>query len=164
VSFEEGKVRCLLKLLFMPKAEGALVRLVAAETGTPRLTMDAFNRTYPTFPILLGTATLAPVKLHLDPRCLLPAMFKAFHDTPLATAFSDYYEQAAPRAAGRTVGLIVPRKGMRNGFLIHGNGLEGLNYHGLSLSYVGKAGAIYVRPFDAMISTIAARGHGWRPE
>lgn len=136
--------------------------------GRGSLTFKAFNGEFPTFPLLLSSSTLGGCKLHLDPHCLLPSLFKQFDATPFVTAYEEFYERESGRANGRVLGLVFRRKGIRHGLIIHGKGIEGVLYRGLSLVYTGgkKAQhALYVRPYQSLLEAIhGSGGSGWRPD
>jgi hypothetical protein len=166
--FEETRVDYLLKALNLGKVAGALWRRSKQETGHATLSFEQFNQEFPSSPLLLGASTLDGAKLHTDARVMLPALFKRFDAAPFVTAFEEFYEREEGRAQGRTLGLVFPRKGLRQGLIIHGEGLEAVFCHGLSLVYVGgtrrRPHSLYVRPFQALVEAVYNKGHGWRPD
>jgi hypothetical protein len=169
-AFEAGKVRFLLRAcgFNVNRTAGLLARREAALGGDVRPTFRAFHDANPSFPLFLAASRLGGRKLHADPTCLLPSLLERFAQSTLAKAFDDCYERAVDPAAGRAVGLVVPRRGLRNGLLVHGGGLEGVAYHGAELRYTGGTKKhphhLYVRPFQAVLAAVYNKGHGWRPE
>lgn len=133
------------------------------ETGTGALTFKAFNEQFHSFPLLLAASRLRGVKLHLEPTALLPAWFKDFTGTPFALEYAEWYRRAAPRAEGRSIGLVFPRKGIRGGLVIHDEMSDYRRFRGFTGVYVGDEKLLFVRPFQTLIDTVWANGHGWRP-
>lgn len=165
--YEESRIAYLLKALNMPKAASRLREEEHRHSGDVRLTCRAFNERYTSFPVLLGTSILGGVKLHLDKTALLPALFRQFDQAPFVRAYEDFFEQHQGDAEGRVLGLVFPRKGIRQGLIILNEELEAVPYHGLTLVYSGgnrkHPCKLYVRPFQLLVEAIYRKGHGWRP-
>lgn len=172
IAFEEGKVNYLLKMfgLNQRKVGSTLRKIEEARSGQADLTLRAFNEGFPTFPMLLGGSRLGSTALHLDPRAMLPALFKEFSQAPFLTYYEDFYEENADRANGRTLGLVFPRKGIRSGLVIYtADSVDEipLGKREAFLAYCsGKRKDRYwliVRTFQKVIEAIHNAGHGWRP-
>lgn len=162
---EERHVRFLLERLHFPAGKKwAMLKLSRERTGVARLTLDLFNELVPNFPLLLGYAN--PGRLHQDNRATLPALFRRFEDAPFVAAYAALFEQAAPLAAGRTVGLLFPRKGVVRGLLMH-NGLA-LWVPGTTITYHGgtreEPTQLVVQAFAAVVEALHAGGRGWKPD
>lgn len=166
--YEEARVTWLLKKFKRPRLSAALRRNEERETGRAVLTLRAFNDEFPTFPILLGASDLDGVRLHLDERAMMPALFKHFDQAPFVIAYERFYEAAEGRAEGRALGLVFPRKAFPQGWIIFDDGLEAVPYHGATFLYEGgtrkERHRLFVRPFQTMVEAIHREGHGWRPE
>lgn len=167
---EESRVTFLLARLGCPRKKYDLLRVAKERTGRPFLSLDLFNEMVPNFPLLMGLAPAAKVhKLHLDSRCTLPALTKHFQEAPFVKAYEEFYEAAEPRAAGRAVTLLFPRKGVPRGYALH-NG-EGLAGYWIPGSFFGCVGGTREYPtqlvahsFAVLVDAIRARGNGWKPE
>jgi hypothetical protein len=95
---------------------------------------------------------------------MIPSLFKTFVKAPFVAAFETFYEQAALRAEGRSVGLIFPRKGIPHGLIIYSGDLDVTIPRSLVWTYTGGTGKmLHVRPFQQLVEAIHNRGHGWRP-
>jgi hypothetical protein len=113
--FEEAKLTLLLKTVGL-NANRVLQELrehVRQTTGGERATFQSFADQY-SFPFLFGVSKLNGVKLHTDPRSLLPSVLQRFDATPFATAYDTFYGDNRRFAHGRLLGLIFPRKGFRS--------------------------------------------------
>lgn len=173
IAFEEGKVSYLLGVfkLNIRKVGNELRQIEEAERGQPNLTFRAFHSAYPTFPLVLGTDRLAGAALHLNPKAMIPSLFKEFSQAPFVTAYDAFYEKNAGRASGRPLGLVFPRKGFKQGMLIHAaetpTDLPLCAKESL-LCYVGGTKKhrhwLVVRSFARVLEAVHNGGHGWRPD
>lgn len=173
VAFEEGKVTYLLKAFKLHVRNASRVLREAQEnaTGTPNLTLSAFNSVFPSFPMYLGASRLGGIQLHLENSAMIPAMFKTFGATPFVSAFDAFYEVSEDRSGGRPVGMVFPRKGFKNGLIIYAtDDLKVLPFgerEGYFAYVSGKKKAqqwLLVRSFQKTIEAIHNGGHGWRPD
>lgn len=173
IAFEEGKVSYLLGVFKfnVRKSSMALRAANATMTGRDDLTFQAFNAEYGSFPILLGTSRLGGISLHLEATAMLPALFKAFGAAPFMTAFDEFYEKNAARASGRTVGMVFPRKGLKNGLIVYAADDPHVLPFGEREAYFTYVGGskkdrhwILVRSFQKTLEAIHNGGHGWRPD
>jgi hypothetical protein len=171
VEFEEGKVRYLLKVFHLSKAaEREIFNRAERDTGKSDLTLDAFNAVFPSFPLVLGASRLDGFQLHLEQAGLLPALFKTFGSTPFVQAFERFYETTIDAANGRSVGLVFPRKGFKNGLIVYA--VDDLQQVSLMeretfMAYVSgkkKKHWLVVRSFQSTLLAVYNSGHGWRPE
>lgn len=164
-SHEASRVNYILQVADLNATNVArkLMKWNEAETGQYALTFRAFHEHYPSFPLLLGTSRLS-TKLHLDPKAMLPAMFKNFRAVPFMVEYEELVRLKTGSEEGRTVGLIVPRKGMPKGLIIHGAGIESIPYQGLSMTFTEDGNEpVYVRSFAHLVAAICRPG-GWIPE
>lgn len=161
-SHEESRVMHILRVcnLNVTQVSRELCRWNEKETGTFALTFRAFHERFPSFPMYLGASRLGGVKLHTDPRTLLPSLYKSFTNAPFVEAFYEWRRLARPAADGRTIGLIVPRNGMPKGLIIHGPGLlESNSYRGVTMTWSdGEAEPLYLRSYADLILAIC---QGW---
>ncbi len=173
VTFEEGKVNYILGMfkLNVRKAGNALRRVEERESGQSHLTLRAFNAVNSSFPMLLGATRLGGMQLHTEASAMIPSLFKEFGGAPFVSAYEKFYEENEPRASGRTVGLIFPRKGFRNGLVIYTTDdpqVIPLSEREGFFTYVsGKKKNrhwIIVRSFQKTLEAIHNAGHGWRPD
>jgi hypothetical protein len=164
--YEEGRVRFLVRALRLtPAAVRQLRQEEERRSGRPWLTLRAFNDLYPSFPILLGADELPCVRLHLDPRAMLPALFRRFRDAPFVQAYERFRASLEVDELGaRAVGLVFPRRGVRHGLLVTDDELAAVPYRGLSLvhSDPGTGSRLYVRLFQNVVEGIYQAG--WRAE
>ncbi len=168
IGYEEDRVSYLLKALKLPASEARRLRAKEEdETTFARLTFARFNEEYPSFPLLLGSSILKGVKLHLDPRAMIPALFKSFDKVPFVTAYEEFYERVQANAQGRAIALVFRRNGFRQGWCLFNDALAAVPYRGVSITYVGGPSKhplyLYLRPFQTMVESIHQQGHGWRP-
>lgn len=164
-SHEASRVNHILKVANVnaTNVSRKMMKWNQAETGQYALTFRAFHEYYPSFPLLLGASRLES-KLHLDPNAMLPALFKKFQKAPFMAEYLDLRRLKYGSEQGRTVGLIVPRKGMPKGLIIHGAGIEGIPYQGLTMTFTADdCEPVYVRSFADLVSAICRPG-GWEPE
>lgn len=170
IQFEESKVSFLLKKLKLPKLDRELRQRWELETSQNRLTFQAFNDAFPSFPVLLGTTKLD--RVHLDARAMLPSLMRNFELAPFVAPYELFYEQNQERAdkEGRLIGLIFPRKGIPSGLIIYtSDDLEAIPFaqKELFLSYLSGKGKdrryLIVRSFGKVLEAIHNYGHGWKP-
>lgn len=171
-SWEDSKVKYLLGVFKIPKQARDVASVAERQTGKPDLTLRAFDEVYPSFPIVLGASRLGGVQLHLDKTAMIPALFKAFGAAPFMKAYEQFYETAAPRAGGRPVGLIFPRKGLKNGMVVYAADdpqIIPFCEREAFFTYVGGKSKkdrhwIIVRSFQKLLEAVHNGGHGWRPD
>jgi len=166
---EYACVQFLLQRLGLAKKKYDLLRLAERRTGRKFLTLDLFHELITNFPLLLSYSWDAGQGLHRNEKATLPALFNCFANAPFLPFYEEWYERAQPGAAGRAVGLVFPRVGIRHGFVLHGGeGLEGVWVPGSVWVYHGgtrdQPTTLYLRPFASLIEALYNRGHGWRPE
>lgn len=171
-TFENGKVESLIKQFKISKDAVREIREFAAEaTGKPDLTFAAFNRRFESFPLLLGASRLDGVQLHLTSSAMIPALFKAFGKAPFVDVFDAFYETNQPRANGRPVGMVFPRKGFKQGMVIYATDdpkAVPLCERETMLAYASGRGKkqhwLVVRSYSKLLEALHNGGHGWRPE
>jgi hypothetical protein len=163
VAYEEARVTWLLKRFKVARLDRELRTADKRAGGEGRLTLASFNDRFPSFPLLLVASRLNGVKLHTDPGSLLPALFKAFDRNVFVVEYEKFYEEAAPRAGGRAVGLVFPRKGFTQGWCIYDGRVGDDHYRGLTLAYRRGNRELFVRPFQTLVEAVHNAGHGWLP-
>lgn len=166
--YEASRVEFILGRCGIPKVKYDLMRECERETGQSALRLRYFNARFPTFPILLGATRLDGVKLHADSRAFLPALFTNFRKAPFVEAYLRFHSEVSVSADGRTVGLAFPRKGLKQGLIIHNGGLDGIWVRGTLLTYTGgtpgETERLYVQAFQPLIEAVYNKGHGWDPD
>ena len=173
-SWEHERVRHLMKKLGMSKEEERkLSKECENFCGDPLLRFDVFRSQYPTFPFLLSANRLRRMQLphidketpnnyqvHADPACFEPARYKQFERVPFVVAFHELQEQVDD--PHQTIGVVFPRKGLRQGMVIHNDLSEQYWLNGSSWVYKAKDGSkLFVQPFEALIMGI--RNARWKP-
>lgn len=167
-AFEGRSLEFLLRTFgMMPRVGRMLRQQYERRTGRYALLFREFNREYPSFPVLLGADRLPG--LHVDARTFLPALFRQFDQSPFALAYEAFYERAEGVADGRAIGLVVSRKGIPRGLIIHnGVDLPQRVFRGLCMVYQGGRGKattrLFVQPFQTLVAELHHGGHGWRPD
>ena len=166
--YEASRVEFLLNRCNMGRWRSRLYSAAEETLGHRVLRLSVFNDFFPDFPIVLGASRLDGVKLHTDKRSLLPALFRDFESAPFVAAYEEFFEANIDKAQGRAVGLVFPRKGLKQGLIMHNGGLDAYWVKGTSLVYTGgtrKAPVqLYVQAYQSLIDAIYGKGHGWRPE
>jgi hypothetical protein len=118
-TFEQRSVEWVLKGLGRTADRPLLRQDCVRRTGLDQLTFVDFQERYPEFPLVLRTRYLD--KLHVDPAMLLAALLKQFARSPLCRAYEaarEDYRAVKGRRQG-PFGLVVPRKGISGGLVIH---------------------------------------------
>lgn len=169
--FEEGKVKLLLGTFKfnVTRAANAIRRVEDEARGRPDLTFRAFAESHPSFPLVLGASRLGGIKLHIDPKSQLPALFKDFGSSPIMLAYETFYERASLWAGERIAGLVFPRKGLKNGLVVYtADAPDALPLCDREAMFCYAGGGkkdrhwIVVRSFQKVLDGIHNGGHGWR--
>ncbi len=153
------------------KAAAALRAAADRAIGQPIVRFTEFNEANPTYPVLLGCSTLGGVKLHLEPTAMLPALINRFSSAPFVAAYEAFYDKVRDAAAGRVIGLVFPRKGVRHGMLIYAADDPQVLPLGEREAVFLYAGGdkkdrhwVLVRAFQKAVEAIHNAGHGWTPD
>ena len=92
-------------------------------TGSTEMTFGDFNDRFPNFPVILTGSSLPGVPaLHRHAGAVHPMWFKSFRNLPFIKFYEDElqrYGAEAFDAAGRPLGMVFPRKGFRDGLIVH---------------------------------------------
>lgn len=159
-SYEEGRVRYLLKFLF-PKTANSLEKQIRNKHGSD-LTFSGFHDEHPSFPVVLG-AVKPSLSLHVDESCFLPNLFNSFTKSTIFKLFDKFFDENYERIAGRPAGLVLQRKGFPHGMVIHT--FEGLSFTGPVLMWPlvsdKETRHLYLHRFDNFLSSV--RESGWTP-
>lgn len=163
--FEQSKVEFLLKTFNMQKLKARLLRR-ARENGSEWLTLSAFNEEFPSFPFLLGTNLLGGTKLHISAACFVPSLYHRTEKAPFVKPYRDFYAANKRHAHGRSIGLILRRKGMPRGIIVHDGGLAGYEKPGMfAATYTGEEGTepqqLFIHSFERLVKAIHDQGDGW---
>lgn len=184
LAFEQRTVHTTLKILGLLKRRWELMGIVQDATGQRELRLWAFNQLFSTFPLVLGCNKLARLELpyahketkqkvtpdtyqiHRDKASAVPSMLLRFSHVPFTIAFKQFHATVAKEAQSRTVGLVVPRKGIvPGGLIVHNDGSEALWVSGTRIVHKfpgAKDRRLYVEPFRVLLAAVVASG--WRPE
>jgi len=159
-SYEEGRVRYLLKFLF-PKTANVLEKQIRNKNGSD-LTFAGFSDEYPSFPVVLG-AIKPSTGLHIDESCFLPNLFNNFTKSTIFKLFDKFFEDNYERIAKRPAGVVLQRKGFPHGMVVHT--FQGLSFIGPVLMWplVSEKDTkhIYLHRFDNFL--VSVRETGWTP-
>lgn len=160
-SFEEDRVRFLLKALKLEKSKSDLLKVGSNLAGRPILFLSVFSQCFPTFPFLLGASRLK-VAVHKDANCNFPALFQNFRNAPFVKAYEELYERIS--VSDRSVGLIFPRNRIQQGLIIHNDEEIAKKVEGMTLTLNTKGKFLFVQPFASVINSIYNHGHGWKAD
>lgn len=131
--------------------------------GGGELTFEGFNDRFPNFPLVLfGTALAGMEPLHRNAGAIHPMWFKSFQNLP----FMPFFEDAAQRmtTGARPFGLVFPRKGFREGLIIHNGDWEAFTADRSSF-HLFKAHEdlnLLVQPYAAFLDHVRD-GIAWTP-
>ena len=128
------------------------------------LTFDGFNVKFPNFPVVLtGTAMAGMKPLHRNTEAIHPMWFKSFRNLPFISFYEDQLV-AADRHDPRPLGLVFPRKGFRDGLILHNGDWEAFSSENSSCHlFKGKGGfTLMVQPYAAFLDHIRD-GLAWAP-
>lgn len=173
--FEQTKVLFTIKQAGERfKREMSKIHEVAQKQDNFLLTFRLFNQTFPTFPFRLYADSLQSLKapLHELPGSAFPNWFKTFTALPVVSMFADIFGTLTPREQQeKPMALIFPRKGFKQGLVIH-NGSDDYVPEGTScMMFVGESRhgkkhhpRLFVQPYVNLLDAIYAHGRGWRPD
>ena len=128
------------------------------------LKFQVFNETFSTFPMVLGISRLGGKHVHRDTNATEPARFRKFSRVPFVEAYSQFYDENYSKQDLRNLGLVFPRKGFKQGMIIHNDESEVFWTSGLCWVYKSKKGQrLYVQPFNDLLAGIKA-SRLWQPD
>jgi len=160
-SFEELRVRFLIKSFKLDKFTKPLLKMGETRTGRPLLLLSCFNEGFPTFPFLLGASRLDKA-VHKDPKCTFPALFQNYRGASFVKAYEELYERIS--VGDKPVGLIFPRNRIQQGLLIHNSELIAKRVEGMTLTLNNKGHFLFVQPLLSVVSSMYNHGHGWKAD
>jgi hypothetical protein len=109
-----------------------------------------------------------PHQLELRQDAILPKWFMEFSHLPFYDVYLAMHERVAEKADGRPVGLIFPRKGIRQGLIIHNGDMDTYVPEKTSCHLYRGGGrhpiVLVVQPYAGFLDHIYKNGHGWVPE
>ncbi len=171
VSQENQYVRFTLNVFKLGKYEKAICQRSHDENGQYRLTFHHFGDEFATFPLRLKLYS-PPKPLAEDATATLPSLMLRFRQATFYEPWIEFYRDRLRSPEGRPSGLVIPRKGIPNGILLHDG--EGLmqNMPGAGLVYNHpnpetedgpEPPRTYIIPFKRALESIFRKGRGWRP-
>lgn len=170
-SAENRYVRFTLNLLKLGKYEKAICQRSQDERNEYRLTFHHFGDEFGSFPLRLKL--YSPAKpLTEDKTAALPSLLLRFRQASFYEPWVEFWRDRQRSPEGRPAGLIIPRKGVPYGILVHdGEGLmrimpgAGLVYnHPNPDSEDGpEPEQTFIIPFRRALESIHRGGRGWRP-
>lgn len=167
---ETRYVRFLLNEFKLGKHEKAISERCKDETGVFRATFHHFCDEFNDFPLRLRLF-LPRKPLNEDPRTQLPALMLRFRETSFYEPYVEFYRESLRYQDGRPIGLVVPRRGIPYGLLVHTDEGVPRDIPGARLAYrhpEPDAGEpepelSYVTPFRIVAQAIYRKGRGWKP-
>jgi len=139
------------------------------QQGGGEVTFEGFNDRFPNFPVVLaGTALAGMEPLHRHSGAIHPMWFKSFRNLPFISFYEDLLHVAgADRYADskfRPFGLVFPRKGFRDGLILHNGDWEAFTADNSSCHlFKGKDGfTLLVQPYAAFLDHVRD-GISWTP-
>jgi hypothetical protein len=115
-------------------------------------------------PIRKNVATPPSYQLHTDVASTVPAMMKTFTRSPLYIAYRRFYDSVSTfDREQRPIGLVVPRRGLRHGLVIHNGSFERFVVNGgaFVLRDADTDLTLVVQPYASFLSSMKAAG--WSP-
>lgn len=168
-SLETRYVRYVLNLFKMGKYEKTLCQRSADERNEYRLTFRHFGDEFNTFPLRLRLYS-PPKPLTEDATATLPSLLLRFRQATFYEPWIEHWRDCQRSAEGRPAALIIPRKGIPNGILLHdGEGLmkampgAGLvyNHPAPDTEYGPEPPRTFIIPFKRALESIFRQGRGW---
>lgn len=170
-AYEHAKVQFMLKQLGLSKRKRQLVEWIARNDEDTRLTFTAFNEVFSSFPVWVTGTNLGDLSdaLHLHQKATLPNWFKTFTSLPFIKHYTEAYAAAGNLATEKPVGLVFPRKGFKQGLIVHNGDWQTFVPPKSSCHlYVGggnrKQTVLLVQPFSTFLTHVYRNGRGWKPE
>ncbi len=118
--WESSRVEWTLRRL---KLEQKRKEILQNAVGS-KYSFEAFNR-IANFPMYLFAEPLIGVPpIHRDPKSIHPFWFKAFRGLPIVERYEEQLEAMSAKYTDRPIGMVFPRKGFLEGFLIHNGSWE----------------------------------------
>ena len=167
LKWETARVEATVKRLKLHKnVMGELRKQSGGE-----LTFEGFNDRFPNFPVVLaGTALVGMEPLHRHSGAIHPMWFKSFRNLPFISFYEDFIHTTASLAsftnsvALRPRGMVFPRKGFRDGLILHNGDWESFTADNSSFHlFKGKDGfTLLVQPYVAFLDHVRD-GISWTP-
>jgi len=136
-------------------------------TSQPFVSFRAFNEEFSTFPVWLGGDKLQGIPpLHQYNKAVFPVWLKTFLRLPFIPAYEELHASLGKLANVKPVALVFPRKGFRQGLVVHNGDFHTFVppqsschvYHGGGRKPVD----LIVQPYAGFVDHIYRRGHGWK--
>ena len=169
--YEHARVVFTLKRLGLPEVVKPMMRRARERLAESRLTFAQFDAQFPSFPVhlecdnLSRTAEKGPHQLDLRNDAVLPVWFKIFRKLPFMAIYEPYYDAARKKGEERPIALVFPRRGFRDGLVVHDGDLETFVPPKSSCHlYRGNRLTIVVQPYISFLDHIYQHGHGWKPD
>jgi hypothetical protein len=102
---------------------GAHIAGQLRSSGSSNMTFEAFNERFPSFPVILtGTSLPGVTAIHRNTSAVHPMWFKSFCNLPFVKFYEDELQRYGTETSdtgGRPLGMVFPRKGFRDGLIVH---------------------------------------------
>ena len=148
---DKQRVKLILHEFGLQKWRGQVYDEHYAVTGDRRLSVAAFNRVFPGFPIHLKSLPLYGLGSHT--RCNQTAMFRDFRKYVPYEQFLAEQDTLQAEAFGRPIGILYRWPGIRHGLILH-NGEFPTN--GFKQTFMDDAVRVTVEHFGRFLRTLAA--------
>ena len=165
LKWETARVEATVKRLKLHK--NVLGELRKQSGG--ELTFEGFNDRFPNFPaVLFGTALAGMEPLHRHSGAIHPMWFKSFRNLPFISFYEDALHVAGSEGLSdtdgfRPFGLVFPRKGFRDGLILHNGDWEAFTADNSSFHlFKGKDFTLLVQPYAAFLDHVRD-GISWTP-
>ena len=165
LKWETARVEATVKRLKLHK--NVLGELRKQSGG--ELTLEGFNDRFPNFPVVLGGNSLVGMEpLHRHSGAIHPMWFKSFRNLPFISFYEDLLHVAGVDSLAdsnfRPFGLVFPRKGFRDGLIVHNGDWEAFTADNSSCHlFKGKGGfTLLVQPYAAFLDHVRD-GISWTP-
>jgi hypothetical protein len=150
--FEHRKVEYTLQQL----QQYRILKQLRQLTEQGHMTFDLL-RSHLALPFWIGCTTLPKLgcALHMSPKAILPVWFSRFGSLPICRPFRDLHAQAAQSSPGLPVALIFPRKGLRQGLVIHNGGFNQLALSSSAMLYRdSELGELVVQSYATFVAQL----------
>lgn len=170
-SYESARVNFVLGRVGLSGHKREFMKRVRSETGGSLYSFRLFREEFPTFPMWLTCDNLTdmPAPLHKMKNAVLPLWFKNFPQLPFMPFYEKLYEELGEQMTQlKPVGMIFPRRGFEQGFVVHNGDMQDFVSVGSSCHvYLGgrkkDPRMLVVQPTMSLLDHIYNKGHGWKP-
>ena len=153
LKWESARVEATVKRLKL----GRNVLPELRKNGNGELTFEGFNERFPDFPVILSGSSLPGVQtLHRNQKAIHPMWFKSFRNLPFIQFYEDELMRLPDLEGRRPLGMVFPRKGFREGLIVHSGDWEAFSADNSSCHlFKGKGGfTLLVQPYAAFLDHV----------